>query len=61
MAIHLNEFNIEHFRGINHLELKDLNDINIITGDNNSGKTSVLENINFLSGVNNLRNLIYNT
>lgn len=42
MAIHLNEFNIEHFRGINHLELKDLNDINIITGDNNSGKTSVL-------------------
>lgn len=61
MAIHLNEFNIEHFRGINHLELKELNDINIITGDNNSGKTSVLENINFLSGVSNLRILIYNT
>lgn len=61
MAIHLNEFNIKHFRGINHLELKNLNDINIITGDNNSGKTSVLENINFLSGANNLRNLIYNT
>ena len=44
MAIHLQEFDIYQFRGIHNLELKDLNHINIITGDNNTGKTSVLEN-----------------
>ena len=48
MAIHLQEFDIHRFRGIHNLELKDLNHINIITGDNNTGKTSLLENINFL-------------
>lgn len=42
MTIHLQEFDIHQFRGIHNLELKDLNHINIITGDNNTGKTSVL-------------------
>lgn len=34
---------INSYRGINSLELRDLSLINIITGDNNCGKTSVLE------------------
>ena len=42
MAIHLQEFDIHQFRGIHNLELKDLNHINIITGDNNTGKTRIL-------------------
>lgn len=33
MAIHLQEFDIHQFRGIHNLELKDLNHINIITGE----------------------------
>lgn len=61
MAIHLQEFDIHQFRGIHNLELKDLNHINIITGDNNTGKTSVLVNINFLKGIDSVRNLAYST
>ncbi len=61
MAQHVKEFNIECFRGIRNLQLQNLNDINILTGDNNAGKTSVLEVINFLSGITDLRNLIYGT
>lgn len=34
---------IESFRGINCLNLQELTKVNILTGDNNSGKTSVLE------------------
>lgn len=36
---------IENFRGINHIEVNDLRRINIFVGENNSGKTSVLEAI----------------
>ena len=43
---------IEKFRGIKNLELNELNDINIILGDNNSGKTSILEAINLLKSDN---------
>ena len=43
MAIHIKELNINTFRGIRDLEIKNLGDINIITGENNTGKTSVLE------------------
>lgn len=43
MAIHLKNVHIECYRGITDLELKNLNGINILTGDNNSGKTSILE------------------
>ena len=43
MAIYIERLNIEHFRGINRLALENLNHVNIIAGDNNSGKTSVLE------------------
>lgn len=43
MEKHIQEFNINAYKGIHDLKLKDLNMINILTGDNNSGKTSVLE------------------
>lgn len=42
-AKHIEEFYIESYRGIKKMRLSDLNDINILTGNNNSGKTSVLE------------------
>ena len=43
IAAHIQNFRISSFRGIRELELTDLGDINIIVGDNNAGKTSVLE------------------
>ena len=43
MERHIQDFIIHAYKGIHDLKLKDLNIINILTGDNNSGKTSVLE------------------
>ncbi|HMK97718.1 MAG TPA: AAA family ATPase, partial [Acidimicrobiales bacterium] len=34
---------IHNFRGLRHLDLQDLRRINLLTGPNNIGKTSVLE------------------
>ena len=48
MAIFINTLRISAFRGIKDLDLENLNHINIISGDNNSGKTSILEAINLL-------------
>lgn len=38
-------FKISNFRGFRQLELNDLGRINLITGKNNVGKTSLLEQI----------------
>lgn len=43
MATHITEFIIHDYKGIHELKLNSLNSINILTGDNNCGKTSVLE------------------
>lgn len=43
MSIYINSVNIKTFRGINQLVVDNLNHINLIVGDNNSGKTSILE------------------
>ena len=48
MARHIRQIDIQAYRGIHGLELKNLNSINILTGNNNCGKTSVLE---LLSGL----------
>src|SRR5665647_236299 len=48
MARHITELGIETFRGLKELQLKDLGDVNIFVGDNNSGKTSVLEAIQII-------------
>lgn len=46
---YIKEININSYRGIVDLKLSDLAQINIITGDNNCGKTSILEIIDSLS------------
>lgn len=43
MERHISKLEIDTFRGIRGLKLDDFGDVNIITGDNNSGKTSLLE------------------
>lgn len=43
MAIHIENLQIEQFRGIQQLSVPRLNHINLIAGDNNCGKTSFLE------------------
>lgn len=47
------ELLISNFRGIDHAELKELKYVNLIVGQNNSGKTSILEAIFVLSGMSN--------
>jgi len=44
----LNEMNIESFRGFKDIELKDLKDINMFVGENNTGKTTLLEVIRMI-------------
>lgn len=58
MAKHITELNIETYRGIRDLEIKNLGDINILVGDNNCGKTSVLEVIKILSQPNDIGSII---
>lgn len=40
---HLDEFFIQRFRGLRDLKLEKLGQVNLLVGNNNSGKTSVLE------------------
>ena len=42
MADRIENLKINYFRGIKDLEISNCNDINIIMGDNNSGKTSII-------------------
>lgn len=44
----LKSISIKNFKGLKQLELNDLNQINIIVGDNNIGKTNLLEAIYIL-------------
>ena len=43
MAIHFEHIDIQRFRGFMQVEISGLRDVNIIAGDNNSGKTSFME------------------
>lgn len=45
MSIILKNLQIDCYRGINQLTLEDFNHVNILVGDNNAGKTSVMEMI----------------
>lgn len=51
----ISELNIQNYRGIRNLELKNLGNINIIAGDNNIGKTSILEVIKSFENPTDLR------
>lgn len=53
----IHSFNIDGFRGIRNLTVHNLNSINLIVGDNNSGKTSVLEALQLLSNPGQVSNL----
>lgn len=55
--IRIDELNINSFRGIIDLSLKNCGDVNIILGDNNCGKTSILESF-LLFKENNISNVI---
>ena len=48
-----NEVEINNFRGIKHLVLSDLRQINLLVGKNNCGKSTVLDGIFLLSGFSN--------
>ena len=58
MAIHFSSLDIDCFRCIRELKVPSLNHINIITGDNNCGKTSVLEALLLLRNPNEFSNVI---
>ena len=50
---------IENFRGIKSLEINDLARVNLFVGENNCGKTTVLEAGFLLSGINNPNLMIW--
>jgi len=58
MGNHIEKIDIVHFRGIHGLAIDNLNHINIIAGDNNSGKTSVLEAMLLLRNPNDFTNIL---
>ena len=47
------KLSISSFRGIQKLEMNDFGNLNLLLGDNNSGKTSVLEAIFLSTGISN--------
>jgi len=49
----LQSLKIEGFRGFQNFEMANLGRINLLVGKNNSGKTSILEAIQFLYAQNN--------
>lgn len=51
-ATHIENINIASYRGIRDLNLDNLGAVNIFVGDNNTGKTSVLEAIQFFCAPN---------
>ena len=58
MNIYLNSLDIYTYRGIRNLKVKDFSSINILVGNNNSGKTSLLEAIKILSQPYDIANVI---
>lgn len=58
MAVYLQDFCIERFRGIRDLNAANINHVNLIVGDNNCGKTSVLEALLLLQNPKNIANTL---
>lgn len=44
---------IKKFRGVDHLKIDDLSRVNLFVGQNNSGKSTILEAIHLLTGMSN--------
>ena len=53
----VNQISIYAFRGIRNLNVRELRQVNLIVGDNNCGKTSVLEALQLLRTSGNLANV----
>ena len=51
MAIHIKDLTVGTYRGLKELSLSGFNHVNIFTGDNNVGKTSVLELLQSAAGI----------
>lgn len=58
MSVYIKNVQIDRFRGIRKLKLDKLNHVNLIVGDNNSGKTSILEALLFLRNPATLSNVL---
>lgn len=58
MAIYVQDLHVGAFRGIKDLKVEQLNHINLIVGDNNCGKTSVLEALLLLRNPYNFSNVL---
>ncbi len=56
---HIKDLNIISYRGIKNLKISKFGKFNIILGDNNSGKTSLLEAIQFVAKSQNLAEIMY--
>lgn len=48
MINHIESLQIETYRGIRKLQIENLGNVNVLVGDNNAGKTSVLEAIQLI-------------
>lgn len=55
---HLTSLNIKQYRGFYDLNIQNFGEINIIVGDNNVGKTTLLETIMLLRDIENFSNIL---
>ncbi len=58
MAVHFERLDIRAFRGLKQVEVSGLRDVNIIAGNNNSGKTSLMEALCLLRKPSDLYNVL---
>lgn len=57
---HLSYFKIQNFKRFDSFEMENIGQFNLVVGDNNVGKTSVLEALSFNDGVNILLSMVSN-
>lgn len=61
VCLKFNSLQIDEFRGIKNLHLRDLQNVNLLLGDNDAGKTSVLEAISMFENLGELDSVIRNS
>jgi AAA15 family ATPase/GTPase len=58
IAHHFSEISIIRYRKLNSIKLRNVSQVNLIVGANNSGKTTLLESIYLLANLNNLNGVL---